>query len=129
MSGEALVSLADYAEGVGKSLRTVQRWLADGQLPDARQDGEGRWWLPAAAERDMARRRTTSLAVVPGGELVLDAQPPPAAPMGRLVSLEVAADELGTTAGGVRRMCRDGLYRLGPYGPHGALRVWLPPSS
>lgn len=59
----AAVSLADYAELMGKSLRTVQRWLADDLLP-AYQDVDGRWWVPADARPDKVRRRTTSPGVV-----------------------------------------------------------------
>jgi hypothetical protein len=41
---------AAYAEHVGASERSVRRWLADDELPAARQVG-GRWEIPADAVR------------------------------------------------------------------------------
>lgn len=121
-----LLSLADYAERIaGKSYRTVQRWLADGELPDARQDDDGRWWVPADAQR----RRTTSHDVVEtttAQPVAVRAPDAPATPWGQLRPLEEVARELGTTVGGVRRMADAGLLVVGPFGPNGALRAHRP---
>lgn len=122
----AVLSLSDYAASVGKSLRQVQRWVAAGELPDAWQDTtDGRWWVPAGAQR----RRTTSRDVVaepaPAGGGAVEI--PAGSPLGMLGTLDDAAAVLGTTVGGVRRLARDGHLIVGPYGPNGALRVFLPP--
>jgi hypothetical protein len=122
----ALLPLADYAEAMGKSLRTVQRWLADGELPDAQQDEDGRWWVPAGTRRRTSSRDVVGAAAGPARELAA-APASSGSPLGMLGTLEDAAAALGTTTGGVRRMARDGHLVVGPYGPNGALRVYLPP--
>lgn len=105
--------------------RTVQRYLPLGRIEGAWQDDGGRWHVPADAR------------VLPAGGTVavrratVDAAPPapdvrPASPFGMLVPLEDAAAALGTTVGGVRRLADGGHLVLGPFGPHGSLRVWVP---
>lgn len=42
---------ADFARQRGVTLRTVERWLANGELPDARKGPDGRWSIPADALR------------------------------------------------------------------------------
>lgn len=42
---------ADFATVRGVSLRTVERWLEKGELPEARQGPDGRWSIPADAMR------------------------------------------------------------------------------
>lgn len=123
----ALLPLADYAAAMGKSLRTVQRWLADGELPDAEQDEDGRWWVPAGTRRRTSSRDVVPAAAGPARELAA-APASPGSPLGMLGTLDDAAAALGTTTGGVRRMARDGHLVVGPYGPNGALRVYLPPT-
>lgn len=133
LRGGAELSLSDYADTIGRSFRTVQRWVAAGELPDARQDDDGRWWVPASAHR----RRTTSRDVVgqqPAGGGAVEI-PAPSSPLGMLGELDDAAAVLGTTVGGVRRLFADiaahpglPLY-VGPYGRNGALRVFVPPRA
>jgi hypothetical protein len=125
---ELMLTVADYAERADLSARQVQRYLADGRLPGARKIG-GKWLIPATA-------RPSSYDVVPtsqpgGAELlaagaalgVLDSAEPS---LGRLVELDDAAAELGTTVGGVRRLGAAGLLTVGRFGPRGSLRVWIP---
>jgi hypothetical protein len=45
------VKPADFARARGVALRTVERWLRDGELPDAVKDSRGRWSIPADAMR------------------------------------------------------------------------------
>jgi hypothetical protein len=116
------LSVGAYAKTIGKSLRQVQRWLAAGELPDAVQDGEGRWWIPPHA------RRVVGAVERAGTGAVELARPDDGPQLGQLVPLDVAAARLDTTVGGVRRMADDGIVRIGPYGPNGALRVFLPPA-
>lgn len=139
--GEApLVSLNRYADMAGKSVRTVQRWLSDGEVPGAFQDEDGRWAIPANARRQRttgslnlaANRAAVRRGQVEPAALVLgdQAAPEPAAsPLGNLVALEDAAHALGTTVGGVRRLADAGHLQVGPFGPNGALRVFLPPQG
>jgi hypothetical protein len=45
------VKPADFARARGVTLRTVERWLGDGELPEAVKDSRGRWSIPADAMR------------------------------------------------------------------------------
>lgn len=119
---ELMLTVNDYAERADLSPRQVQRYLADGRLPGARKIG-GKWLIPATA-------RPSSYDVVPtsqpaaAGELVsFDFGQERS--LGRLVELDVAAAELGTTVGGVRRLGDAGLLTVGRFGPRGSLRVYL----
>lgn len=132
----AELTLAAYAESVGASFRSAQRWIAAGELPDAWQDDKGRWWVPANARRQRSSitgsrgRRTTSHDVVPDPSTAVERPAVPASsPLGMLGTLDEAARALGTTTGGVRRLAADGHLHIGRYGPNGALRVFVPPRS
>lgn len=122
-----MLPLAEYAEAAGKSLRTVQRWIADGLLEEARQGEDGRWWVPADARPDTRRRTTSQPVAVP------DLPAPAPAPLGVSGTVEDAAAALGVSPRGLRRLYADmvetpGLpMYVGRYGPHGALRVVVPP--
>ena len=117
----ALLTTTAYAAARGKSLRTVQRYLERGQLAGA-QLVEGQWLIPADAVP------ATSYDVVPVAAPVTSYDVAPASsPLGALGTLEDAAQLLGTSVGGVRRMARDGLLVVGRYGPRGALRVYVAP--
>jgi hypothetical protein len=122
------LGVSQYAKARGKSERQVRRWLADDALPGAYKDREGQWRIPATA---LERRDGDSGALVPRGapQTALTAPvtaPDPLDALGHLVALDVAAQRLGTTVGGVRRMADDGLVQVGPWGPRGSLRVHLP---
>jgi hypothetical protein len=55
------LSLKGYADATGKHPRTVKRWLADGELPGARQDPiDGHWMIPADAVRSPKTLATAS---------------------------------------------------------------------
>jgi hypothetical protein len=45
------VKPADFATLRGVSLRTVERWLRDGELPEASKGPDGRWSIPPDAMR------------------------------------------------------------------------------
>jgi len=118
---ELMLTVNDYAERADLSARQVQRYLADGRLPGARKIG-GKWLIPSTARPSSYDVVTTSQPVA--GELVesfLGGGPS----LGRLVELDVAAAELGTTVGGVRRLGDAGLLTVGRFGPRGSLRVYL----
>lgn len=117
----ALLTTTAYAAALGKSLRTVQRYLERGQLAGA-QLVEGQWLIPADAVPStdvvVVSQRATSYDVAPASS-----------PLGALGTLEDAAELLGTSVGGVRRMAADGLLVVGRYGPRGALRVYVAPRA
>jgi hypothetical protein len=120
---ELMLSSADYARARGLSLRQVQRYLADRRLPGAFKHG-GAWMIPATSEptsHDVVAvaASTNSAEVLP---VIFD----PGPTLGRLVELDAAAAELGTTVGGVRRLGAAGLLTVGRFGPRGSLRVWIP---
>lgn len=124
-----MLTVDQYAERTGRSVRQIRRYLADGRIPGA-VSVAGRWSIPADAlpvpavvgsdlpewlgSTDLTRE------VVP--ETVVELGPN----LGTLVTLEDAAADLGTSVGGVRRLGKDGHLIIGPYGRGGALRVWVP---
>lgn len=117
LGGVPMLTVAAYADLRNLSVRQVQRYRADGRLPGAQQDARGAWFIPADVVPTPA-----------AGELVTTSPTSPtSSPLGELGTLEDAAAVLGTTTGGVRRMARDGLLVVGPYGPRGALRVYVAP--
>jgi hypothetical protein len=123
------LGVSQYAKARGKSERQVRRWLAENALPGAYKDHDGQWRIPASA----MERRDGSGALVghTGPQTALAAPvaaPAPQDPLGHLVPLDEAARRLETSALQVQRMGEAGLFRVGPWGPHGALRVYLPPS-
>lgn len=64
----AMLTIREYAESVGKSIKTVKRWLADGELPTAQQDHRGWWLIPAGATQVFKERAPSTDA--PSTELV-----------------------------------------------------------
>ncbi|QTX04102.1 helix-turn-helix domain-containing protein [Agromyces archimandritae] len=104
-----------YAAATAVSLRTVRRWLRDGELPGARKV-DGAWMIPASS------RRTPAAGVERHGDMSgvvtlssrLDELP-------ALLPLDLAAVLLGTTIYALRRH-RD-YFGVVPVGPRGSLVV------
>lgn len=120
-----------YAHASGLSLRQVQRYLAENRLPGAVKASDG-WRIPSgtvplphasvATSGDVAPTSRPNLTAVDVATPSYDVSP-----LGALGTLQEAADVLGTTTGGVRRMAADGLLVVGRYGPRGSLRVYVAP--
>lgn len=133
------MNAAQYAEHVGVSERTVLRWLKAGELPSAVKTGDGRWFIPADAVRqvpmvpdspaglftatspDVSVTRQGDVARVngAGGQPVslgdaLDLHP-------ALLSLEEASRLLGIPESSIRRHADQLDAR--PWGPRGTLVV------
>lgn len=116
-----LLTTAAYAEHLGKSVRTVQRLVRDGRLPVVEHDGVV--LIPADA---------TPARLTPGDVVTTSATSPVSSTspaLGALGTLEDAARILGTTPGAVRRMADDPdtPFVVRPWGPRGALRVYVAP--
>jgi len=122
---------ATYAQHVGASERSVRRWLAEGELPAARQVA-GRWEIPADAVRvQRLDGRALEGALRTSGELV--EVPTTTSLVGALqvlpvmLDVETAAQLLGVSAYAVRQHADElGGRRWGPNGalviPQSALR-------
>ena len=120
------VNAAQYATHVGKSERTVLRWLRDGQLPAAVKTPDGQWFIPADAVHqvtspDMSVTRQVTRQADAG---VNEQGPSLAEYLDRhpaLLSLEAASRLLGIPESAIRRHAED----LGavPWGPRGTLVV------
>lgn len=132
---EVLLSLSDWAARHGHGFRSAQRYVTDGRVPGASKDRKGRWQVPADAgvlDVDQAMPRA-ELEVVGGRTSDVrqaDARTPDVrlgAPLGVLLTLEQAAQLLGTSVGGVRRLADDGLVSVGRWGERGGLRVFVAP--
>ncbi|MDR2722949.1 MAG: hypothetical protein LBB54_04400 [Cellulomonadaceae bacterium] len=158
MSSAPLLTIDQWTETVGASRDSYYRWRKAGLLDGVAVVVDEKVFIPAdtprptAAEikaaktsgvggpdelsRGVARHGTTpardmSAVTVAGvgAGLSLTPAPTPAAAIGGLLPLEVTAALLGTTVGGVRRMGAAGLFTVGKFGPHGAWRVFIPPTS
>jgi hypothetical protein len=118
-----MLSVKAYAAASGLSPRQVQRYLAEQRLPGASKVA-GAWLIPSDARPVEA----TSYDVVPVSHPVASYDvAATSSPLGALGTLEDAAQLLGTSVGGVRRMAADGLLVVGRYGPRGSLRVYVAP--
>jgi hypothetical protein len=133
----ALLSKAQWAESLGVTVKSVERWLAAGLVPDAERQG-GRWWIPAGTPRpelDGATSRDVApIAATNGTSRDVAVSPVVAsASLGYAGTLEEASAALGLSVRGLRRLFGDmqahpGLpFYVGRYGPHGSLRVVVPP--
>ena len=124
------MNAAQYAAHIGKSERTVLRWLAAGELPAAVKAPDGQWFIPADAvhqvtspdvsvtrqvtrQGDVARTNGAAAQPVSMSEY-LDRQP-------ALLCLEEASRLLGIPESAIRRHSEE----LGavPWGPRGTLVV------
>jgi hypothetical protein len=123
---DVMLTRTQYGELYGYKDRTMQRYLADGRIPGAVKDERGQWLIPAGAPVSAA---SASTSVVRQAAALEGPNPPDvrlAYPLGMLVPLDEAAAALGTSVGGLRRLAAAGHLELGPWGPNGALRVWVP---
>ena len=116
----ALLTTTAYAAALGKSLRTVQRYLERGQLAGA-QLVEGQWLIPA----DAVPTTSSDVVAVSRRATSYDVAPATSSPLGALGTLEDAAALLGTSVGGARRMARRRATRGGPVRGRG-VRYALP---
>lgn len=129
-----MLSKAQWAESHRVTVKTVERWLAAGLVPQAERQG-GRWWFPSGTPRPsddaIAGATSRDVAVVAPsstGELVPAAAAAPA-PIAVGGTLEEFAAMTGCSPTGVRRLFADvaatpGLpFYVGRYGPHGAMRA------
>lgn len=130
MGGELveLLTIAQYAELVGKSERTVWRWLP--HLEGAQQQPDGSWRIPSTARPQLPSRSSssTSSAVerrTPAPAQQLEARPATIAAQleqqPAYLDVDTAARLLGIPAGAIRRN-RD-RFGAEPFGAHGALVV------
>lgn len=131
---------AQYAQNQGVSTRTVERWLAAGELPTASQTPDGRWHIPADAVRQRPLipsgdvpprqpRQGTDMSPTRRGDVVPTSAPTPAPrtlaealdQQPALLALEDAARLLGIPESGIRKHAEE-LGAL-PWGPRGRLVV------
>lgn len=128
-----MLTVKQYAQHHNLGHRTVQRYLTDGRLPTAKKTKAG-WKIPVhampTAEDDApvpAKRQAADVRQASATAHDPVPSPAPSGVLGMLGTLDDAAAALGTTKGGVRRLAKDGHLIVGPYGPHGSLRVFAPP--
>lgn len=138
-----MITAAAYADARKLSMRQVLRYLSERRLPGASKIN-GSWSIPADADPvpagytwdDAGNVYAVSGALIPtttpdmSPDMTRDlvvATPAPPAPLGAQFTIEDAAAMLHTDRAGVRRMARDGLLIIGPYGPHQSLRVYMAP--
>jgi hypothetical protein len=122
----AMLTPSAYAARHDLGHRTVQRYLEQGRLEGAVKDDDGRWRIPADAQ--VVRKSATTVV----RQAASDVAPPTpdvrlASPLGALLTLEDVAAALGTNVWGVRRLADAGHLVVGPFGPYGALRVYVAP--
>lgn len=118
-----VLTVPEYAEHIGRSVRVVQRYLADNEIPGAEKDSRGRWTIP----RDAVRQEpSTDVATVAGPTINQILSQWATTEDASLLTLEAAAAKFGTTEGGIRRMSDAGILTVGRFGPNGALRAYLP---
>jgi hypothetical protein len=123
----AMLTMPAYAAHIGKSLRTVQRYVEPGAgtvVPGAEMI-DGQWWFPSDA-RPVKATSYDVVSVPPPVATSYDVAAGVAIPPG-LWPLKDCAELLNTTVGGIRRLGRAGLLAVGPFGPDGALRVYVAP--
>jgi predicted DNA-binding transcriptional regulator AlpA len=109
-----LLTLPAYAQMVDATERTVQRWLAAGELPGAVKDERGRWLIPATTQRNpgtdiTTTRPTTSYDMSPVERV--DALP-------SFLRLEHAAELLGISRHAI--LNHREYFDVVPFGPNGA---------
>jgi hypothetical protein len=122
-----MLTTSAYAELIGKSLRTVQRYVEPGShtvVPGA-QMIDGQWWFPSDA-RPVKAASYDVVPVASPDRTSYDVAAGVAIPPG-LWPLQQCAELLDTTVGGIRRLGDAGLLNVGPYGRDGALRVYVAP--
>lgn len=119
-----VVTTAQFADHHGVDVRTVKRWLQAGRIPAAMQDSRGRWRIPVDAAVTMPPPKPKGTAVTRPA----DAPVSPIGPLGALIPIKVYADAMNTEVGRIKRMGRDGVLVVGPYGRGGTIVVVVPPT-
>jgi hypothetical protein len=116
-----LVTVAAYATARRLSERQVQRYVRDGRIPGV-VEVDGVRLIPADAAPTPVRAE-----LVPATSPTSPSSPP--AMLGELGTLEDAAALLGTSPHMVRVMADDPItpFVVRPWGPAGALRVYVVP--
>jgi hypothetical protein len=120
----AYLSAAQYADAIGKTERTVKRWLADGELLGAYQDERGRWMIPANAERttgelvtlDRPTTRPMTDMVLSHPSQMIDALP-------SFIDIDRAASILGISRHAITTHRE--YFDVVPFGPNGSLVIPL----
>ena len=124
---EVMLNRKQYGELYAIADRTMQRYLAEGRIEGAVKDERGNWSIPSTARVSPAPASTSVVrqAASDVGPLTPDVRL--AYPLGALLTLDEAAELLGTNVYGVRRLADAGHLVLGPFGPYGRLRVFVAP--
>jgi len=133
-----MLTVVKYAEHVGKTPRTIARWIADGELPQAVQGEGGRWLIPETATRQIhggAKRANRERSIVERTltQLVSAAPPAPAAletleaarPDDRTLSLEEAMVRYAVGPHGLELLAKHGILIIDRFGRRGAKRVYV----
>jgi hypothetical protein len=119
------LTAAQYADAIAKNIRTVKRYLEDGERPGAVKDERGRWMIPANARRTegagelvtMTRPRTsptTEMTSHPAG--MIDAMP-------SFLTIDQAAQILGISRHAIATHRE--YFDVVPFGPNGSLVIPL----
>jgi hypothetical protein len=126
------MTTAEFARHHEVDIRTVKRWLQAGRIPRANQDERGRWSIPANAAVNIAGTGGQGGDVSPATsttQAVAAALPAGAiSPVGALVPLEIVAEILDTSVGGVKRLGEAGHLIVGKFGRRSSWRVYIPPT-
>jgi hypothetical protein len=119
-----LVPLSSWAAARDLSVRQAQVYRKADRLPGAVETPKG-WLVPF----DVEPLPATSRDVVPVAHPAISHDVAPVAQLALpvLLTLDDAAQLMGTDRAAVRRMAKAGLLDLGPYGPLQSLRVCVPP--
>ena len=141
LAGDAMLTVAQYAEHRGKTIRTVRRWLADPQLVEALgavQLEDRTWMIPADAEPTVEQR--AAVVGLPTSAVARNTQQPTSRDVSRVsrpttpatleqllqlepayLDLETASRLLGVPVRAIRRN-REAFGAV-PYGDRGRLVV------
>lgn len=120
--GLALQTVAEYAKARRITDRTVKRWLAAGELPGAQKDEQGRWLIPADADRTEASGQLVALEQT---RQLVEQLPAPRSldELPSFLSIELAARILDISQHAITTH-RD-YFGVVPFGPNGSLVVPL----
>lgn len=112
-----LLTLEGYARATGKTERTIRRWLAADELPGAFQDDQGRWSIPADAERTVTSGEVVTMTrQVTTPDIGPDAMP-------SFLTIEQAAQLLGISSYAIATHRE--YFDVVPFGANGSFVVPL----
>lgn len=126
-SPEFHLTAAQYANRIGKTERTVKRWLADGELPGAYQDERGRWMIPVDAERTASNdlvtlprpmTRPMTVEISHGHAPLIDTLP-------SFLSIDEASAVLGISRHAILTPRGRDYFDVVPFGANGSLVIPL----